>query len=110
MRQKSAKDVAFDKERAKLNKKIKDLTRALEESKKNVAILKEENLHMDTKIAELNDWIERLLEYIDTIDDKKEAVPTISKKSDPPTNQILQEFLGVRSLLDEAFENLIGRF
>ena len=102
MRQKSAKDVAFDKERAKLNKKIKDLTRALEASEKNVAILKEENLHMDTKIAKLNDWIERLLEYIDTIDDKKEAVPTISKKSDPPTNPILQEILGERSLLDEA--------
>lgn len=70
MRKLSAKDIAFDKERQKLNKKIRLLTDELETLKEENSKYKEKLLHQDTKINEYEGRIERLLEYIDSIDGK----------------------------------------
>lgn len=60
---KSAKDLAFDKERAKYKKQIRELSDDLYDKNKEINHLKEELEESNLKITELKDWIERLLEY-----------------------------------------------
>ena len=71
MRRKTAKDKAFEKEREKFRKKINRLIRENNDLKSENENLKEEVFHMDTKISEINDWNERLLEYIDQAEMEK---------------------------------------
>lgn len=62
---KSAKDLAFDRERAKFRKEIRELERenaslSLTLTERNVEIQK-----ADEEIRSLKDWVQRLLEYMD---------------------------------------------
>lgn len=63
--QKSAKDKAFDEERAKLNKKIRELESQLKTKEVEIRTLKEENEKEKEKLEQLQDWNRRLLEYMD---------------------------------------------
>lgn len=87
---KSAKDIAFDKERAKYRKQIRELEqegRALSNTIKSLNGMVHEK---ENKIAELKDWIERLLEYTELSEDEmrkiiqkdKDAVETLEKVMD----------------------------
>ena len=81
MRQKSAKDLAFDRERAKIKKEIKDLERSLKASQNQVnelnRVIAENEL-----IRQQEEWINRLLEYTEMskdelrqlIDNEKEKI------------------------------------
>lgn len=60
---KSAKDEAFDRERAKYRKQIRDLQSELRAKETQIADLKATLSARDTEIAEKEDWISRLLEY-----------------------------------------------
>ena len=60
---KSAKDLAFDKEREKYNKQIRELEFKLKEKDKVICSLKEDLEKSDDKVSQLEDWINRLLEY-----------------------------------------------
>lgn len=62
---KSAKDLAFERERAKLREEIRELERenaslSLTLTERNVDIQKAEE-----EIRQLKDWVQRLLEYMD---------------------------------------------
>lgn len=61
---KSAKDMAFEKERAKFRQRIRELEREVKEEKINSWKLNELIEAKDKEIDELKDWISRLLEYM----------------------------------------------
>ena len=59
----SAKDMAFERERAKYRKQIRELQSELRAKEARIADLNEELSEKETEIAEKEDWIRRLLEY-----------------------------------------------
>lgn len=62
---KSAKDLAFDKERVKYRKEIRDRDSLIDEQRYIISRLQESINERDNKISECEDWIHRLLEYMD---------------------------------------------
>lgn len=63
MKQKSAKDIAFEKERAKFRSQIRELANCLNAKQKQIDELNETIREKDQVIAQQEEWIERLLEY-----------------------------------------------
>lgn len=62
---KSAKDLAFDKERAKYRKEIRELNSLVSKQNINIDRLKQDIDRKDMELVEKNEWIRRLLEYMD---------------------------------------------
>ena len=62
---KSAKDIAFDKERASFRKQIRELERKVSNKDSEIRKLKEVISQKEMEMAEKDDWIRRLLEYMD---------------------------------------------
>lgn len=60
---KSAKDIAFDKERAKFRSEIRNLTTCLNDKQVQIDGLNETIREKDNIIRQQKEWIERLLEY-----------------------------------------------
>ena len=60
---KSAKDIAFEKERAKYRGQIRELEREIKDIKIEKLQLKEQLSELEQEIENLKNWIERLLEY-----------------------------------------------
>lgn len=63
MKQKSAKDIAFEKERAKFRSKIRELINCLNTKQFQIDELKEVLKEKEQLIIQQEEWIERLLEY-----------------------------------------------
>lgn len=87
MKQKqSAKDLAFEKERAKFRKKIRDLEHEIN-NLKLLYMQKENELRVvNSQLSQKEDWIVRLLEYTElseddmkVIIDKEKSVVKIAK-------------------------------
>lgn len=62
---KSAKDIAFDKERAKYRKEIRELNSLVSKQNINIDRLKQDIDRKDMELVEKDEWIRRLLEYMD---------------------------------------------
>lgn len=62
---KSAKDLAFDKERAKYRKEIRELNSLVSKQNINIDRLKQDIDRKDMELVEKGEWIRRLLEYMD---------------------------------------------
>ena len=62
---KSAKDIAFDKERAKYRKGIRELNSLVSKQNINIDRLKQDIDRKDMELVEKDEWIRRLLEYMD---------------------------------------------
>ena len=62
---KSAKDLAFDKERAKYRKEIRELNSLVSKQNINIDRLKQDIDRKDMELVERDEWIRRLLEYMD---------------------------------------------
>ena len=62
---KSAKDISFDKERAKYRKEIRELNSQVIKQRIDIDRLKQDIGRKDIEIAEKDEWIRRLLEYMD---------------------------------------------
>lgn len=62
-KQKSKKDLAFDRERAKYRHEIKDLQREVKENLREVEVLNQKIAELEESIREKDEWINRLLEY-----------------------------------------------
>lgn len=62
---KSAKDLAFDRERLKFRKEIKRLKSEIEQRNNDISVLKNQLSSSESKCVELQDWVDRLLEYTD---------------------------------------------
>lgn len=61
---KSAKDIAFDKERAKYRKEIRELSSELIKQRLDIDKLKQDVDRKDMELVEKDEWIRRLLEYM----------------------------------------------
>lgn len=95
---KSAKDIAFDKERAKFRSEIRNLTECLNNKQKQIDGLNEASREKDIIISQQKEWIERLLEYTElSEDDMKQLI-----EKDKKTVEIVDNF---RSL-----QHVFGRF
>lgn len=60
---KSAKDIAFEKERCQYKKKIRELDQCLSKTKAETDDLRQHIASLETENATLQDWVDRLLEY-----------------------------------------------
>lgn len=65
MKTKSAKDLAFDKERTKYRKEIRELNSMIIKQRIDIDKLKQDVDRKNMEITEKNEWIRRLLEYMD---------------------------------------------
>jgi predicted RNase H-like nuclease (RuvC/YqgF family) len=91
---KSAKDLAFDKERAKYNKQIRELESQLKEKDKIIYSLKDDLEEHKDKIIQLEDWINRLLEYTELSEEDMKNI--INKEK--TTADILNRFNSMTSI------------
>ena len=83
VKKKSAKDIAFDKERATFRKQIRELEREVSNKDLEIRKLKEVISQKETEITGKDDWIRRLLEYMDlSKDDLKKFIENEKAKAD----------------------------
>lgn len=78
---KSAKDLAFDKERAKYNKQIRELKLQLKEKDDVIKLQKECIEANSTELCELRDWVQRLLDYTELSEEDMKRIINKEKKS-----------------------------
>lgn len=78
---KSAKDLAFDKERAKYNKRIRELESQLKEKEKIIASQNESIESGSKELYKLRDWVRRLLEYTELSEEDMKKIIDKEKKS-----------------------------
>ena len=62
-KQKSKKDLAFDKERAKYRHEISGLQREIKENLREIEVLNQRISELEESIRQKDDWIFRLLKY-----------------------------------------------
>lgn len=70
MQNKSKKDLAFDRERAKYRKEIREKDSTIIHQLSKIYELETELREENDKIAQQQDWIKRLLEYMDMPEDE----------------------------------------
>lgn len=74
---KTAKDLAFERERAKYGRQIRDLETRLRQKDNDVLELQKQLREAESKIESLQDWVDRLLEYTNM---SEEDIKTIVQK------------------------------
>lgn len=62
-KQKSKKDLAFERERAKYRHEISDLQREIKENLCEIEVLNQKIFELEGSIRQKDEWIKRLLEY-----------------------------------------------
>lgn len=89
---KSAKDIAFDKERIKFRKEIKNLQYQVMQMDNQIKKLNETIVERENELRQQAEWIDRLLEYMDI---SKEDLQQIIKneKEKAKLNDSLSSFL-----------------
>lgn len=78
---KSAKDIAFEKERAKYRGQIRELEREIKNIKIEKIQLKEQLAELEQEIEGLKSWIERLLEYTELSEEDMKKIVMKDKLS-----------------------------
>lgn len=82
-KKKSAKDIAFDKERAAFCKQIRELEREVHSKELENRELRNVISQKETEMAEKDDWIRRLLDYMElSEEDLKKFIENEKIKSD----------------------------
>ena len=90
----SAKDLAFDKERVKYRRKIRALEQEIKEKNQELLNLREINLQYQESIRSQEEWINRLLEYMDcSKEDIQKMIP-----SQKDLREIAELFTSVQKL------------
>lgn len=74
---KTAKDLAFERERAKYGRQIKDLETKLKQKNNDYIELQNRLKEAESKIESLQDWVNRLLDYTNM---SEEDMKTIVQK------------------------------
>ena len=83
MKQKSAKDIAFEKERIKFRSEIRELKSCLNTKQNKIDELNEIIREKDEIINQQKEWIERLLEYTEmSKEDLKKFIDSERDKAD----------------------------
>lgn len=95
---KSAKDIAFDKERFEFRREINDLKRELKSKEQEISKLNHSLYSKDDEIRALKEWLDRLLEYTELSEtDMKRIV-----EKDKLGAEFAKKF--------SAFEKIIGNY
>lgn len=95
---KSAKDIAFEKERAKFRSEIRNLTDCLNNKQKQIDGLNEAVREKEIIISQQKEWIDRLLEYTELSEnDMKQLI-----EKDKKTAEIVDNFA--------SLQRIFGRF
>ena len=92
--QKSAKDIAFDRERSKYHVQIRELERQLKYEKLKNSNLLEDNEKKNQEIESLKEWINRLLEYTELSEDEMKKIIQKEKNS-IAMNDMFTKFFGM---------------
>lgn len=80
---KSAKDIAFDKEREKFRSEIRNLKYQIQYRDKQIEELGETVRQREEELFKLNEWIERLLEYTEiSKEDLKKLIESEKEKTE----------------------------
>lgn len=95
---KSAKDIAFDKEKTKFRKEIRQLTDCLNDKQKQIDGLNEAIRETNILISQQKEWIERLLEYTEL---SEEDMKKLLQK-EKTTAEIMENFA--------SMQRIFGRF
>lgn len=82
MAHKSAKDLAFDRERLKYRKEINELKTLLKQKNIDIYEAKERASKLEIKCEELQDWVNRLLEYMDMSEEDIKKILQREKDTD----------------------------
>ena len=102
MKNKSAKDLAFDKERAKYGKHIRELESELKQKDREIGELRDQILQVEEKCQSLRNWIDRLLEYTEMSEEDMKKI--IQKEKDSAeVMEHLNNFFGVTKLLGSSY-------
>ena len=96
---KSAKDLAFDKERTKYRKEIRELGSQLIKQRIDIDKLKQDVDRKDMELAEKDEWIRRLLEYMDM---SEEDMRKIIQK-DKITAETLERLSDMNNMVSRFF-------
>lgn len=99
MKGKSAKDLAFDRERAKHRKEVSDLKDAL--LSKDLEIRRQRNqiIELEDERDTLKDWVSRLLEYAElSEEDMKKLI-----KKDLDSAEIMERMKPIFGMLGKTF-------
>lgn len=80
---KSAKDIAFDKERAKFRSEIRNLEHQIQCRDNKIEELTKTAEQREEELLKLNDWVERLLEYTEiSKEDLKKLIDSEKEKAE----------------------------
>ena len=71
---KSAKDIAFEKERARFRQEIRELQREIKKRDADIFELKESLKNTEAMIETKDDWIRRLLEYTELSEEEMKKI------------------------------------
>lgn len=104
MNKKSAKDLAFDKERFRFQKKIRELESEREAQEKQIEQLKFELHNKEVLLEEKDDWIRRLLEYLDLPEEEMKKIIE-KQKTEAEALEHIQEF---GTIFKQMFGKLSG--
>lgn len=88
---KSAKDIAFDKERAKFRHEIGALNHTIKERDATIRDLNDQIAKLESETARQQDWINRLLEYMDLPEEDFKKLLE-AQKSHQELQELLQPF------------------
>ena len=102
-RVKSAKDIAFDKERHRLCSEIKGLEALVAQRDRQLLELQEIIHQKDAELTEAKDWIERLLEYTEIPKEDMQLLLS-SEKDKAEIQERLKTSLGILAMLGDGFQ------
>lgn len=91
MKNKSKKDLAFDSERAKFRSEIRQLKGDIQSKDLRIRGLMYQIVELENKIRELEDWNNRLLEYMDMPEEDMRRVLR-EKSVEAEVDRILGDF------------------
>lgn len=93
--EKSKKDIAFDKERAKYRHEINDLQRVVTKQLAEISHLSERISELEESIRQKNEWIHRLLEYTElSEEDMRKQI-----KKDKNVSEVLEHINDMNNLI-----------
>ena len=95
---KSAKDIAFEKERAKFRSEIRRLTDSLNDKQNQIDGLHEIIREKDNVIRQQKEWIDRLLEYTEMSNEDLQALIE-SEKSKAEIRERVSTTLGIIGMI-----------
>lgn len=99
---KSAKDIAFDKEREKFRSEIRNLKHQINDKDKKIVELEEKIRQKEEEIEKINEWNERLLEYTEiSKEDLKKLIE--SEKENAEVREKMSATLGILGMFGRNF-------